>query len=307
MSVDILMATHNGERFLRNQLLSLQQQTYEDWTLWVRDDGSTDSTLSIIEQFARADSRIKVVQENAGRRLGAGRNFLGLTRFASAEYAIFCDQDDIWFEKKLEELVCFADRSFDREIPSLVYCDGHIYSNEQGIIIANTISRIRAQDLRGFLFPGGGHQGCSMLVNRRLYTLAANYRADFCHMHDAVVSLLAHTFGVVHFISKPLMLYRQHDKNVVGAAPLGWRATLKRALSLERPVIYSKHYQEIDSFYRAYAQDMSREARELFEAYLRYPTVGMMARLGIIFKYGFSYGGNRLNLIAKTCIRKPIG
>lgn len=307
MSVDILMATYNGERFLRNQLLSLQQQTYEDWTLWVRDDGSIDSTLSIIDQFARADSRIRVVLDDAGKRLGPGRNFLGLTKFASADYAIFCDQDDIWFEKKLEELVAFADREFEREIPSLVYCDGYVYSNEKGIIIADTISRTHAQDLRGFLFPGGGYQGCSMLFNRPLYTLSANYRGDSCHMHDAVVSLLALTFGVVHFISKPLMLYRQHDKNVVGAAPLGWRATLKRALSLERPVINSKHYQEIDSFYRAYVQDMSPEARELFEAYLRYPTVGMMARLGIIFKYGFSYGGNRLNLIAKTCIRKPIG
>jgi len=75
MSVDILMATYNGGRYLRNQLLSLQQQTYEDWTLWVRDDGSTDGTLDILRKFAESDERIKTVDEASGQRLGPGRNF----------------------------------------------------------------------------------------------------------------------------------------------------------------------------------------------------------------------------------------
>jgi len=64
MSVDVLMATYNGERYLHNQLLSLQQQTYEDWTLWVRDDGSTDETSSILRKFAESDSRIKIIDES---------------------------------------------------------------------------------------------------------------------------------------------------------------------------------------------------------------------------------------------------
>lgn len=99
MPVDILMATYNGEKYLRNQLLSLQQQTYEDWTLWVRDDGSTDDTPFILRKFAESDSRIIIVEEDAGQRLGPGRNFLGLTKYSTADYVIFCDQDDIWFEK----------------------------------------------------------------------------------------------------------------------------------------------------------------------------------------------------------------
>jgi len=90
MSVDILMATYNGGRHSRNQLLSLQQQTYEDWTLWVRDDGSIDDTIHILREFAGYDSRIKIVKEDFGRHLGPGK--------------IFCDQNDIWFGKKLEIL-----------------------------------------------------------------------------------------------------------------------------------------------------------------------------------------------------------
>ncbi len=76
MSVDILMATYNGGIHLRNQLLSLQQQTtYKDWTLWVRDDGSVDDTISILREFAGYESRIKIVEEDFGRHLGPGKNF----------------------------------------------------------------------------------------------------------------------------------------------------------------------------------------------------------------------------------------
>lgn len=89
MPVDILMATYNGGRYLRNQLLSLQQQTYEDWTLWVRDDGSTDNTLNILGEFSESDKRINIVEEQAGKRFGPGKNFLGLTKYATSDYAIF--------------------------------------------------------------------------------------------------------------------------------------------------------------------------------------------------------------------------
>ena len=104
MHVDILMATYNGGKYLRNQLLSLQQQTHKDWILWVRDDGSTDDTMVILLEFAESDDRIKIVGKTRGERLGPGGNFLGLTKYSTADYVIFCDQDDIWFEKKLEIL-----------------------------------------------------------------------------------------------------------------------------------------------------------------------------------------------------------
>lgn len=89
MSVDILMANYNGGRYLRNQLLSLQCQTYEGWTLWVRDDDSVDDTISILREFAGYDSRIRIVEEDFGRHLGPGENFLGLTKYSAAEYIIF--------------------------------------------------------------------------------------------------------------------------------------------------------------------------------------------------------------------------
>ncbi len=75
MSVDVLMATYNGERYLRNQLLSLQQQTYENWNLLVCDDGSTDETMCILRKFAESDSRIKIIKKNTGQPVGPGEPF----------------------------------------------------------------------------------------------------------------------------------------------------------------------------------------------------------------------------------------
>ena len=88
MNIDILMATYNGEKYIENQILSLQQQTHKNWILYIRDDGSTDSTLEILENFSKNDNRIKIIKDSLGCNLGAGKNFLTLTRYSLSEYVI---------------------------------------------------------------------------------------------------------------------------------------------------------------------------------------------------------------------------
>lgn len=304
MSVDILMATYNGERYLRNQLLSLQQQTYEDWTLWIRDDGSTDDTTLILRNFAESDSRIKIIEESTGPRLGPGRNFLGLTKYSTADYVIFCDQDDIWFEKKLEILAEFAEKNFDADIPCLVYCDAYGYSDAEGVITIDGIYRNHAKNLREFLFVNGGYQGCCMLFNRRMCIMAAEYRANY-YMHDAVVSLLAFCFGQVYFLPKKLMLWRQHASNVTGSL-LDLRSYSKRVLNKNLYVLSAKHYTEKESFYNIYKDDLGDDASQLFAAYLAFPKETLLKRIILIMRHGFSIGGNKLKLIFKTIIGHPM-
>lgn len=305
MSVDILMATYNGGRYLRNQLLSLQQQTYEDWTLWIRDDGSTDNSLNIVSKFAESDDRIRIVKEQAGQKLGPGRNFLGLTRCSTSDYVIFCDQDDIWFEKKLESLIDFAEKNFDENIPSLVYCDAHGYSDAEGVITINGIYRSHPRNLKEFLFFNGGYQGCSILFNKRLCTLAAEYRANYYYLHDDVVSLLAHTFGHVYFLPKKLMLWRQHTSNVTGKI-IDLRTYFRRALNKNLYVLSANHYKEKESFYLAYKDDLNDDCQRLFAAYLAFPHKAFLERIFLIIRNGFSIGGNRLKLILKSILRRPI-
>jgi len=152
----------------------------------------------------------------------------------------------------------------------------------------------------------GGYQGCSMIFNKRLCIMAARYRADYCFLHDDVVSLLAHCFGRVYFLPKKLMLWRQHESNVTGNL-LDIRSYLKRALNRNLCVLSKTHYIEKESFYNEYKNDLDCDARRLFEAYLDFPQKLLLKRIILITQNGFSVGGNRQKLLIKTIIRRPIG
>lgn len=302
--IDILMATYNGGRYLRNQLLSLQQQTFEDWRLLVRDDGSADDTLDIVRSFIADDPRIVLIEDDLGN-LGAGRCFLELTKYSQAEYVMFCDQDDIWFEKKVEKLHDAAIEKLNINRPGFVYCDGFAYSDALGLITGNSISRIHAKNIRELLFLNAGYQGCSIFFNKKLCEMLASYKADYFYMHDDVATLLAHTFGDVYFLDQPLMLYRQHENNVTGNIQYGFARFLKRVFS-DMPVISRVHYNEKKSFFEAYENLLSKDDQLLFEKYLLFSHVGLLKRIYIVLRYQFSEGGSFLKLIAKVFLRKPL-
>ena len=91
--IAILLAAYNGEKFLREQLQSLYDQTYTDWTLYIGDDGSTDGTADIVRDFSERYGNIVFHRNSEGK--GAMSNFMGLLSEAEADYYMFCDQDDV--------------------------------------------------------------------------------------------------------------------------------------------------------------------------------------------------------------------
>ena len=97
----ILMATFNGEAYIEQQLQSLYRQSYKEWTLYIHDDGSTDGTVNIINQYAKKHDNIIVFHYTSGT--GAKDNFLSMLARIDAHYYMFCDQDDVWLENKIEE------------------------------------------------------------------------------------------------------------------------------------------------------------------------------------------------------------
>lgn len=303
--VAILMASYNGEKYIKNQILSLLQQTHENWVLYIRDDGSSDNTLEIIEQLALNDSRIRLVKDELGN-LGAAKSFMKLCQCSDENFTIFCDQDDIWFERKIELLLKHANETLSDCTPGLVYSDGLGYDDLGGVITLPSISRVHAKDLRSLLFLNAGYQGCSMMMNRKLCDLAKNYRSQSYYMHDDVVTLLAHTFGHVSFLDKQLMLYRQHSNNVTGNIPSGIVSFLQRVFDSSRFVLSRKHYDEKKYFYNAYFDDLSEEQRSVFNQYLKFPDENRLGRLKLVLKGGFSEGGKYISLIIKTILRKSI-
>lgn len=300
--ITILMSTYNGEKYLVNQLYSLLQQTHNDWILYIRDDGSMDNTMAIIEKFMQLDKRIHLVQDNE-RNLGAGKSFWSLLKYSNSEYTIFCDQDDIWFERKLELMIAYANKCFNQQIPSLVYSNGFLYDDVTGVVTGRHMIHFHANSLKDFLFMNCGYHGCCSFFNRALLNKAINYEG-YLYLHDDIISLIGHTLGRVYYLPKQLMLYRQHSGNVTGKVK-------KNKFGLyfftnKMPVISVNHYKEKKQYFNYFKDQISPLDRKLFEEYFEYPKRWLVGRLWTILFNNYTLGGHFLVLLFKTILRKPM-
>ena len=122
MKVTILMSTYNGENFLAEQIESIQQQTYTDWTLLIRDDGSKDKTRDIINRFSLEDDRIVFINPDQTENLGVIKSFFTLLKYQESDYYLFSDQDDTWLPEKLSLQLEKASQ-YPSNKPLLVYTD----------------------------------------------------------------------------------------------------------------------------------------------------------------------------------------
>lgn len=299
--IDIVMATYNGSKFLENQILSLLQQTYKDWKLIIHDDGSVDSTIEIIDKYIKQDKRISLIQDNK-KGLKSGKNFLHTLQYSTSEYVIFCDQDDIWLENKLKELMGLMSVSDKSDIPILVYCDGYAL-DEFGVIHQESISNTHANSIQDFIIYNSGYQGCSMLINRKLIDMVNNYKGYIYH-HDDIVTLFAYSFGDVYFLPKQLMLYRQHENAVTGNKDFT-RSKYKRIFKNVGFVVSKEHYLVKKSFHELYKYDVDSNVDNVFKAYLNYcDSSSFLSRLLIVLFTPLTYGGSKLKLLAKTLLQR---
>lgn len=299
--VTILMATFNGEAYLKAQLDSLIGQTYKSWQLIVHDDGSTDHTLAILSEYQTLDSRI-VVMADAVSGLGATGNFLHLINRAHGALYMFCDQDDIWLENKVAVMV---EAIKDREGPMLVYANAYFYKD--GSVVKQKATLIHPSTLRNFLFFNSGIQGCSIIMNAQLVDLLRPFPSVLA-MHDHLFTLGAISLGKIFYVDEILMWYRQHKGNVSGHQQLGIYARIASFFKRGKPVMSQYHYKANRAFYERYFEKLEPRSRSIFRAYFQYgESNSRLKRAFIILKYGFSLGNKKGVLFLKTLIRKPMG
>lgn len=215
----ILMATYNGERYLRAQLDSILAQTHVDWVLLVRDDGSSDATISILEAYKAKDSRIEFTVNTTGPH-GAFLNFHALIRMAKARADLydafaFCDQDDQWHPKKLERMLDRMGGSSPE--PLMAYSDFSTM-DESGNILVKSQQRLSDMRVRGrvdglFLRKVWG---CTMLINRALLVKVPSTpkKNESILAHDVYFEVYAMLYGRALYVEDPLVLYRRHGGNV---------------------------------------------------------------------------------------------
>ncbi len=233
--VCILLATYNGQTFLSPMLESLRHQSMRNWYMYVRDDGSKDDTLRVLGEYIRQDSRIRCVAGPAGS-LGAKENFSSLLSHASsARYVALADQDDVWHPEKLAmQMQCM--REMESRFPSrpiLVHSDMCVVDANLRVI---SPSFMRYQgishewnDPLPVLLAQNFVTGCTVLVNRALLEKALPIPPEAL-MHDWWLALCAAVFGEIGFVDRPLVQYRQHGGNAVGAKH-PWHMLRERGLS----------------------------------------------------------------------------
>ncbi|MDO4913669.1 MAG: glycosyltransferase family 2 protein [Bifidobacteriaceae bacterium] len=230
MIADILMSTYNGERYITEQIQSIQQQHFKQWRLWIRDDGSQDNTRAIIEQFAKQDSRIALVTTASTNNIGVVQSFYELKEFALkqeqiADYFFFCDQDDVWLPNKLQ--VCIERAELEsKDVALAVYTDLSVVdSNLQTIhksmiqTQSNHPNTTLASELTENTVTGG-----TLMINRTAATLWNTHKNLL--MHDWYLALMCATCGKLVYVDEITELYRQHEDNVLGAR--SWQTRLRQ-------------------------------------------------------------------------------
>ncbi|WP_052496023.1 glycosyltransferase [Pedobacter lusitanus] len=300
--VDILLATYNGSIYLENQLLSLLSQTYKNWRLLIHDDGSNDNTLEIIYKYQKIDSRIILIEDEI-KGNGAAYNFMHLLSLSESDLIVFCDQDDIWFENKLMQLVEGFNGEFDK--PLAVFCNGYAYSEQRGII-SDKITNVFPKDLNEQLFLNAGIQGCSLMFNRMLKQKLLPF-SGFIVMHDHFITLGVLCFGELRYVDKSLMLYRQfHVNKVTANIEYSFAKRLKSIFISDIPVIDRRHKEAYESFYEGFKNELNQSQIDLFQAYFLYSRSGLLKRLLIVIVNRFKLYNSVLALLLKTITRKPI-
>lgn len=302
-TLDILLATYNGEAYLQEQLDSLLNQDFRDWRLLVRDDGSSDETAEILEAYASKFShRIRVVP-NHGANLGIIGNFSELMRNSDAEYFMFCDQDDLWLPekvrltlKKMKEM----EAACGPGIPLLVHTDLRIVDASLDPVVdsghrfqqidpvkGDTLSRLLVQNIA---------TGCTIMMNRALRDLALPIPGAAL-MHDHWLSLVAACFGKIAYLPRPTLLYRQHGGNKVGAQ--GWSPGYAVRLLLQLPALRQmmvRNRGQAKAFYEQYRPLLKSREKAMLQAFFDMPEHGLLQKRLDILRYGFFYSGAVRNL-----------
>lgn len=207
----ILMATFNGEKFLKQQMQSILDQSYSKFDLYVNDDGSRDKTLDIIKSFSIKDNRVHVlnIKDNNNGQL---YNFDKLMRYVNNmeyEYIMFSDQDDIWYKDKILETLRFMKSKENG--PTLVYTN----YNENNISgsIKNKYDNFFPTEEHSILLFQNWIMGCTVMINNKLLKYSGSIPPE-ADNHDNWVMLLALTYGNIFYLDHVTMLHRLHNDNV---------------------------------------------------------------------------------------------
>src|SRR6266853_6716306 len=266
-TVTILRCTFNGERFLAQQVASLELQTFKNWKLIASDDGSSDQPKSILQAFGKsfAPGKVKIID---GPRRGAPANFLSLAcgKNLASDYYAFCDQDDVWEADKLARAIGVLEQA-GLDVPAL-YGSRTSLIDEAGKMIGFSPLFPKTPTFRSALVQSiaGGN---TMVFNQKARDLLAFCGADInIPSHDWwLYQVTSACGGQVHYDAYPSVRYRQHTQNVIGSNK-GFAARMRRLRMLQQGRF--RHWADLSVVALApLRQKMTQENQQIFDLFCR--------------------------------------
>lgn len=204
--ISVCMAAYNGEKYIKAQIESILCQLDKEDELIISDDGSTDFTIQIIEEIK--DERIKLFHNNTHNYT---RNFENAILHAAGDYILLSDQDDVWLENKVQEII----NTFKRENCDMILTDAIVVDKDLEIIYPSYFNYCNIK--KGFWvnFIHTRYIGACMAFNKKLKENILPFPSnDRFISHDYWITCVAEMKYHTYLLEKPLILYRRHDNNV---------------------------------------------------------------------------------------------
>jgi glycosyltransferase involved in cell wall biosynthesis len=212
--IAILLSSFNGARYLTSQLSSYVEQSHKKWSLFASDDGSSDETILILNDFLKRPGITGALF--SGPAQGFCANFMSLVtnKTILADYYAFSDQDDVWMADKLEKAVKWL-AEIPEDIPAL-YCSRTTLTDAEGKIIGASPDYKLAPSFANSLLQNIA-SGNTMIFNHKARELLGLTQGMLMVAHDwSLYQIVSGCGGKVYFDNAPTVLYRQHYNNVIG-------------------------------------------------------------------------------------------
>ena len=304
-AIAILLATYNGENYLEEQIHSLFNQSYGHFHIFIRDDGSSDKTLSILKNLANQYPQ-KITLLATGKPLGASGNFSELMGYVkNYQYVMFCDQDDVWETDKIA--LTFAkmkelENQHGKALPLLVHTDLKVVNAKLQVLdhsfwnysclypqYTHSLNRLITQNVV---------TGCAMMINNALLNRSHPIPSEAI-MHDWWIAITASAFGKIEIVKTPTIFYRQHSKNTLGAQNFLSFTTFKKGIDLllkKQAHEIPQRYLQAKKFLERYQAQFSVQQQELLCEFISQPHNGWLKKRYTILKYRFFKNGLLRNL-----------
>lgn len=271
LDISVVLCTFNGDTFLKEQINSIFSQTLLPTEIVISDDGSSDSTLALIDSLKReyGEHDVRWVVKKRKNPIGPAQNFWSVIPHASCELIALADQDDVWYPTKLERLAQYFLRNPD---VLLVHSDADIVDAngtvKGGLFDSLRITLRESRLLRenrglGALVRRNLVTGMTVMIRKSLFLLADPLPPGW--VHDEWLAFIAAAHGGLRTEPSKLGAYRQHGLNSIGAEKISAKSATKRLFLSREPYLAHKteRAQHFEKFLEEKGEGISSDSRKL--------------------------------------------